>query len=436
MTCWALLSALLRVGHRVTAYCLVGPSDPFNTSERQAILARLGVEVVVLSGAEYGAPGLLGRERSVRAMLRRVVSPTLATFFPSVSLAPRMKALLGEARPDAVFAYHYDAIAATHGLRVAPRVAGTGDLWHWPKMRRWQLARPKPTLRYLRSTLGVMRDASYCPRFIAQLLNDCDAVGCFGAYDAAWLRQHGVSQCQYFRSPIVDACGSQWRTFHSSSAKNKKVRILLGPSNLTATSTMAGLRLFAHQILPRLEGALGQEGVEVRIVGEGADALPEALSRKLRRPVVQFVGRVEPADAEFLSADIQLVPTPILLGIRLRIITGFSFGRCVIAHTKESLNIPEMVHEENALLASDGAGLAAAIIRAARDPSLRQRLGACARATYERYFAPEVAGAAIVATLERLARERRASLGETVDEVLKPDGRPEELLQDRERALP
>ncbi|MCB7128036.1 MAG: glycosyltransferase [Candidatus Brocadiales bacterium] len=166
--------------------------------------------------------------------------------------------------------------------------------------------------------------------------------------------------------------------------------------------------MFAKEILPRLERELGPEGFKVHVVGEGEP--PPELAKLLPRPSVKLCGRIEPADSEFLSADIQLVPTPFVLGIRLRIIVGFSFGCCVVAHTNETLNLPEMIHEENALLASDGPGLAETIIRAARDPKLRERLGVNARRTYERYFAPEVAAAPIVAELERLAWERRRQL--------------------------
>jgi len=162
--------------------------------------------------------------------------------------------------------------------------------------------------------------------------------------------------------------------------------------------------VFAREILPRLERELGPEKFEVRVVGEGEP--PPELARMLPRSSVKLCGRIEPADPEFLSADVQLVPTPFVLGIRLRIIVGFSFGCCVVAHTNDALNIPEMVHEENALLASDGPGLAEAVIRAVREPELRARIGANARRTYERYSTPEVAAAPIVAELERLASER------------------------------
>jgi hypothetical protein len=189
---------------------------------------------------------------------------------------------------------------------------------------------------------------------------------------------------------VFDAVGSGWREARKDGGKTKP-KILLGPSNVAATSTSAGIRLFATDILPRLEQALGPEGFEVHVVGEGKP--PEELQ----------------------SCDIQLVPTAIVLGMRVRIVVGFSFGCCVVAHTNDRVNLPEMEDGRNALLGSNGEELANAIVRALRDPELRARLGENARSTYELYFAPDRAAAPIVAELERLARQR--SLLETVGNV-------------------
>jgi len=417
MTCWAITDALLAAGHRVTVVSLSYPGDPFNTPDRQARLLDLGVDVQLVEAptTRAGKPQkqwIGSRLSRLSWALREVVRPDLASFLPTVALAPRMNHVLEHVKPDAMFVYHWDSLAAVQGLGAAPRMAGVGDPWHLPNLRRWQHAAPRPTLSYMWWTLRTLRDARHCPGVMVRLLNDCEGSGCFQAQAATWLRRKGAAHCVYLRSPLVDSCGDDWQRRRLVTQAGNKPRILLGPSNLETTSTSAGLRLFAKQILPRLEHELGPDGFEVHIVGEGQP--PKELARILPRPSVRLRGRVEPADAEFLSADVQLVPTPFVLGIRLRIITGFSFGTCVVAHHNEAANIPEMIHGENALLAPDGAGLAAAIVRVFRDHNLRERLGFAARLTYERYFTPEVAASPIVAELERLGANRkdpRESLG-------------------------
>ncbi len=406
ITCWAIAEALLKAKHRVTVVALAYPWDYFNTPERQAAVLELGAKLfqVETSADEEGSADAQNDSTGrIHRMLRFCFRPELSYFFPTANLAPRMERVLRDVAPDVMFVYHWDSLAAIHGLNLAPRMVGVGDPWHLPNLRRWQQAVPKPTRSYLLWTLGTLRDSYHCPKFMVELLNECEASSCFQAREAEWFRRNGATRCTYVRSPVADTDGADRQKLRNAMPKRSKPKILLGPSNLNSTSTSAGIRLFAREILPRLEHELGPENFEVHVVGEGEP--PPELAKMLPRPSVKLRGRVEPADSEFLSADIQLVPTPFILGIRLRIIVGFSFGCCVVAHSSDAVNLPEMVHEKNALVASDGDGLARAIIRALRDSKLRDQLGANARSTYEQFFAPHVAAAPIVRELEKISEE-------------------------------
>lgn len=384
MTCWAVLHEALARRHRVSVIALRYPGDPFMTPERRDALTRFGVELKLVGVSP-------SRERQTG----------LAAIWPTMRLREPMRETLAALRPDALFVYHWDSLAAVHGVPSAPKMAGVGDPWHLPRLRRWQHNPPSSPLRYAWETAGVARDALTTPRAMVELLNGCENAGCFQAQEAAWLRGRGAAQCDYLPTPLVDAGGADWQQRRAQAARPEKPTILLGPSNLEATSTSAGLRLFAREILPRLERALGPDGFRVSVVGEGNP--PRELAALLPRPSVTVYGRIEPADQEFLSADVQLVPTPFVLGIRVRIITGMSFGACLVAHANEAANIPELAHGQNALLSSTGAGLAEALVQALRDAPLRRRLGAAARATYERHFRPAVAAARILERLERMA---------------------------------
>lgn len=397
MTCWAIIKTLIERGHHVTVFSLLDPTDPFSTPARQAVLTSLGVTLVPVPVSGY-VGDLMGRRLNKWLQLLR---PQVATFYPSAALAPRMQQLLEREEPDVIFAYHYVALAATHGLRVAPRVAGAADLWHWPSLKRWTQMKPAATRFYISFTLTTLAGLLIYPRLMAELLNDCEVKGCFGAWDAAWLRRHGVPDCRYFQSPILDACGPAWQALRDAAPARRKPKIVTAISHLGATSTSAMLHMLATQVLPRLERMLGPDGFEVHVIGEGQP--PKALAKMLPRPSVILRGRVEPADPEFLSADVLLIPTPIVLGLRLRIITGMSFGCCIVAHTNEALNIPELIDGQNALMASSGAGLAEAVVRAIRDPALRRQLGVNARKTYEAHFHPSVAGNRMAVELERVA---------------------------------
>lgn len=404
MISWAIIKSLMEANHKVTLFCLVTEPGHLKDLERRAVLLELGISVVMVPVFGHGLPGYYRKGTSlVRSVYREFLRPEMATFFPNVALVPELEALLRHAAPDAVLLYHYDAIAATHGVDFAPRMAVTSDIWHWPSYFTWRHIRPSMSRSYLARTLLTLRNLYHVPKFMVKLMNQCEVSSCFGAYDAAWLRLQGATKCQYFRNPIIDLCGPQWEVLRKRTLPRKKPRILLGLSNLQATAAQLRIRLFAKEILPLLEHELGADNFEVHIIGEGRP--PVELTRMLPRTSLRLRGRIEPADEEFLAADVLLAPTPVALAVRTHIISGFSFGCCVVAHTNEALNIPEMIHGENSLLASNGRGLAEEVVRAIRDRELRDRLGAAARKTYELCFAPRPATAPIIAELERIAGE-------------------------------
>jgi hypothetical protein len=92
----------------------------------------------------------------------------------------------------------------------------------------------------------------------------------------------------------------------------------------------------------------------------------------------------------------------------VRITYAWSAGARVVSHTSNARGLPELRDGENALLASDGEGLAAAAARVGSEPDLGRVLGAGGRRTWERFFAPPVAAAAVEAELERLLGPARA----------------------------
>lgn len=408
MASWAIVSHLAEVGYRVTVCSLIERANPhWDVTRARELLAGRGVE---LEGIEKSAPDnsssrhvcLLSR---AGRRLRWIVSPDPASLFPWATSGSRVRTILDSIGPDAIVLYHWEALAATEGYDShVPRLMVIGDPAHLPEYYRWRMTPPVFTPHYLKKTLRMLHSFVHKPRYMKKMLAACDFKGELAAHHAKWFRTHWFADCVYLRMPIVDEVGPNWQALRREASPRGKPKILM-IGDVLATSSYAGLRLFAEEVLPLLESALGPDGFEVHIVGRGeplADLAP-----LLARPAVKLRGPVESAAPEFLSAHVVLIPTPIPLGVRTRAIVGFSYGCCVVAHSANAQGLPEMIHEHNALLAPSGRGLANAIIRAVRDPVLRRRLGANARSTYEENFHSKVAAGRIVVELERLVENRK-----------------------------
>ena len=130
--------------------------------------------------------------------------------------------------------------------------------------------------------------------------------------------------------------------------------------------------------------------------------MPEDVAPLFKRPSVRLRGYVEDIDIELLAADVLLVPTPVTLGFRSRVIAAFSYGACTVLHKANRAGLPELVHEENSLVAASGKGLAQQIFRAVRDSELSNRIRHSARKTYASRWTEEIAGGVIADELESM----------------------------------
>lgn len=401
VTAWTVMSHLLDEGHEVGVYVLRDPElyDPTATAasdRREQVRARGARVVEVVSGSTTFFRGL---PRSPLARVRRAWRPEDEALYPNLVDRDAVRAAVADLGADVAFVYHFDSLAASRDLDV-PRLAALGDPPHLSALYRFRDELPHP--RAFRRVVRLQAQIRRQPRLLVRYLNECAASGAFAAHHAAWLRDRGALACEYLRTPVPDAVGDRWRS-ERDRLRSDRPRILL-VGHLKGIVTLDGLRIFARDVLPRLERALGEDGFEARIVG-GYEA-PAELARALDRPSVRFLGHVEDPGEEFGSASVMLVPNSIPLGVRVRILTGLSYGACIVSHKANVRGIPELGHGDNALLGSSGEHLARAVLDALASDELRRRLEDGARRTYERWFAPPVAARRIEQLLERIARPR------------------------------
>jgi glycosyltransferase involved in cell wall biosynthesis len=395
LTNWTIVQHLVGQGHEVTVLPLLGAEyvDPTGSTVEQRVraLEALGANVMPLrSHIGVATPN---------APLHRSLDLPAEQLFPTLADRDTVRTALESARPDVVFAYHWEALAALDGVHVAPKLGVAVDLSHLPHLYRWRADLRREPARSVRTLPILLARLRKHPQLMVRFVRDCDAAGDFAAHHAAWLRRHGAANCEYLCTPVPDPLGDAWQAAREHIAVEKPRLLLMG--HLRGIATLEGLQLALEGVLPILERALGSDGFEVRLVG-GYDAPPK-LARLLDRPSITLCGHTEDPAPEFLSADAILVPTPIRLGTRVRIISAFSYGTPVVAHEANARGIPELAHQDNAWLGRTPEELATGILRVFGDEALRTQLSENGRKTFESQFEASVAAGRIEKILARLS---------------------------------
>jgi hypothetical protein len=209
------------------------------------------------------------------------------------------------------------------------------------------------------------------------------------ALDADWYDHHGVN-CSYLPNTWPDAYGDGWMSLRrEAEGRRRGIHILGNIGALSATGNMYGMAYLADHVLPLLEGRLAGTEWIVNICGRFE--LPPALERLRRQPRVAIRGFVPDIDEEVLGNHIFLLLNNAgpYTGGYTRVIFAFSSGTCLIAHSALAQSMPELVHDENCLLADTPQGIADLIAAAATDRDLRARIGAAARETYLSCYRPK-----------------------------------------------
>jgi glycosyltransferase involved in cell wall biosynthesis len=388
---WIIISELLAAGHDVTAVLLPAAYLLDDTApKRFEELERLGATVRVIDVPPQPAPSSRWRARA--SFVRSLVRPGDEDLFPSLRARADVEAALDDT--DAGLAFGIEAIAASAGARV-PMLAA---LSHPPGVAR------RVRARYARSERNALGHASersflaHADRRTAALLRRFPSVAVISSDHADWAARQGA-KAWYAHYPMPDLAGPNWRKRRAAGKPNPKPRILM-IGHLQGIGTISGFHLFIPSILPLLTEALGEDGFEVHVVG--GQEPPEEFREGLAHPAIRLRGQITDPAEEFFAADVLLAPNPTVTGASARILSGLTFGNCIVAHTDSLVGVPELADGENSLLATDGPEHAQAVLRAIGDLQLRERLGDGARRLFERAFDAPVAAARLVREVERL----------------------------------
>ena len=214
-------------------------------------------------------------------------------------------------------------------------------------------------------------------KYMHELLLTCSKSGAFASHHACEFKQNNILNCDYYCTPVPDPLINKT----STEIKSKKFKIIhIG--HLSGIATLSGVEILANEVIPNLDKLIGPENYELHIIGGYFENLPKTLKDSLEHKSVLIRGQINPADDEFLSADIVIVPTPIKLGIRVRIVTAFSFGCCIVAHEANSYGIPELENDYNCLLSNNGLKMAEDCFLIYNNNELKLKLKKNSRKTY------------------------------------------------------
>ncbi len=392
---WALLQHMHQFGLRVTCCLLLERSHPHFSLPGASDLDGLRAQGIAVETLFWdSSPAKSGR-------WRRLLQPTLADLYPLTALQPQVQKLLQRLQPDVIYAYETPCIALALAYPEASCLGVLVDLDHLPSTLRLRTQGLRLHPRAWAIAAATLWQSRQKRHWMLRLLAQTPVVVNFAAHHAAWLQTQGIHQSRYLPPPIPDPLPG-WLPEERSPSPQPRPRILM-IGHLLGTATQLGLQLTATQVLPRLERELGPQGFEIRIVGGFHEQLPRSLQQRLDHPAVQFLGFLTQVETEFRTCDLLYVPTPVELGTRIRILVGWSYGCCIVAHQANACGIPTLKHGVNALLGQGGATLATALLMAIRQPELRQQLAQAGRKTFETHFQAAIAAPKLIQILMELS---------------------------------
>lgn len=195
--------------------------------------------------------------------------------------------------------------------------------------------------------------------------------------DARYYQLAGHPNAFYIQNVWIDRYGDRWQSMRDEKEEKGPVAKIIGSiGNLAATANTHGLEFIATRLLPEMRRQMADIPFELHIIGP-AEPWPMIADLLKGQPEIRMRGFIDDIDHEMMSAPVFLNvnnATDFKVG-HTRYLHAWSIGCCTVAHHDAALAMPEIRHEENALLGGNAAEMAACIRRALLDRDLRRRIG-------------------------------------------------------------
>ncbi|MEZ5354224.1 MAG: glycosyltransferase [Bryobacteraceae bacterium] len=349
------------------------PVLPFPTGNGSAMRAGIAVEllaethrVLVVHPEIWGGPHEVFREDWVRrtaAGYVRIPSPV-----PIGAASDLLNASLSGSNPQAVYAFRMAVAplaAQIMGLLGNPRLRSVLDLddnEHARGVRFAELHQLQGNSAMAEQERGAlprirMSERLLLPRFSVSLLAGMEDRDAFAARYPA---------LQFVHLPNVVRLPAALPAALQDAPMDPSALLFVGTLNYFPNAD--GILWFCEAILPLIRQR--QASMAIRVVGTGAPPRVLALGDL---PGVTVAGAVPDLTPEYARCGTMIVPLRAGSGTRIKILEAFSY-RIPVVSTSAGAHGLEVAHEEHLLLADTPEQFAAACLRLAADPVLRDRL--------------------------------------------------------------
>lgn len=341
-----------------------------------------------------------GKTSMGRMLIRKFTGKKIYDIFPTAVLAEKIEEILKSENINIVIGFHFTVLATLGKTgKDIKKVAILGDPdYEVQKYRINFLKKYKENWKDILAIWTKENDIRYQKKYIGEIIDNMDICGEVSEFHAKQMSLEYGKEIRYYKIPI----NKPPMSFCNKKLNDVPIIMLCG--HMRAISTAYGIEFLANEIMPSLKSKL--EKFEVHLLGRYYNTLPVEIRNEIEKyPEIKILGFVESIEDEYKKADLLLVPTPIELGIRTRIINAFSYGICVVAHKANTAGIPQLVDGINCLLGESGDEIAEKIKEVTQDQLLINSIRENGFETYKSHFDICKAGKILTGYIEELSRD-------------------------------
>lgn len=298
------------------------------------------------------------------------------TFLPQNQFV-KVQDFVAQSEIDMIAAYNIEPIIAMATLdRTIPKIAFMVDLLDHFYARRWDSLKNKPLIQKIKNGISFLSQEQNIDVFYKSL-KSIDIIIEHAYHHSLELQEKGFQNVNYLPHPLPI------NSYSKSYPKDNDKFIVLIVGSFKGVASKLGHEFFFDFVLPNYEilSKRNSENIQFRFVGHGE--METHLKEKVDlSPFCKYIGFVDDIEEEWFKADVVLVTIPIEHGFRTRIAEAMNYSKCVITHTANSKGMPELKHNINCLMSTDGSTIAEYIYNVKNDTGIKIRIGNAAKETF------------------------------------------------------